>query len=121
MCLRYPPRPLSSLARFLSSPPPASDIYPLSLHDALPISPAAMSSDAAHRWASRPTDRALAAGSPIHAGNQGTRQYGPRPEEHTSELESRPRIVCRLLLDQKDSGLDSRSLGDARRMPRLHT
>src|SRR5690554_1720969 len=27
--------------------------------------------------------------------------YGPRSEEHTSELQSRPHLVCRLLLEKK--------------------
>src|SRR3989442_10419221 len=30
-----------------------------------------------------------------------TRPRGPRSEEHTSELQSRPHLVCRLLLEKK--------------------
>src|SRR6266498_5018467 len=31
----------------------------------------------------------------------GRRVYAPRSEEHTSELQSRPQLVCRLLLEKK--------------------
>src|SRR3989442_7523183 len=32
---------------------------------------------------------------------EGRRQRGLRSEEHTSELQSRPHLVCRLLLEKK--------------------
>src|SRR3989442_10549336 len=32
----------------------------------------------------------------------------PRSEEHTSELQSRPHLVCRLLLEKKSSRLESK-------------
>src|SRR5206468_9531578 len=34
----------------------------------------------------------------------GSRPMGKRSEEHTSELQSRSELVCRLLLDKKDQG-----------------
>src|SRR3989442_4493346 len=41
----------------------------------------------------------------VHERGDGTRQHGqlvgPRSEEHTSELQSRPHLVCRLLLEKK--------------------
>src|SRR5690554_7007340 len=37
----------------------------------------------------------------ILAGGQNRR---PRSEEHTSELQSRPHLVCRLLLEKKNLG-----------------
>src|SRR3989442_10981868 len=59
-----------------------TEIYTLSLHDALPISP---------NGARKHTCRAGKA-----------RRRGPaRSEEHTSELQSRPHLVCRLLLEKK--------------------
>src|SRR5258707_9845308 len=65
-----------------------TEIYPLSLHDALPISQP-------HSTPS-PTSTALA--SSIRAtmwnGVGGS-------EEHTSELQSRQYLVCRLLLEKK--------------------
>src|SRR5690554_7650357 len=39
---------------------------------------------------------ALAAGGCVHGADRG-----PRSEEHTSELQSRPHLVCRLLLEKK--------------------
>src|SRR3712207_8872899 len=33
--------------------------------------------------------------------HQGSRRGGPRSEEHTSELQSRQYLVCRLLLEKK--------------------
>src|SRR5215471_21222418 len=61
-----------------------TEIYTLSLHDALPISPP-------HRWRS---DRK----SPAHPRSA-------RSEEHTSELQSRRDLVCRLLLEKKKKNM----------------
>src|SRR5260221_1780983 len=62
-----------------------TEIYTLSLHDALPISAASWS--AAIRSARRATPRPCSS-------------YR-RSEEHTSELQSHSNIVCRLLLEKK--------------------
>src|SRR5471032_3678875 len=59
-----------------------TEIYTLSLHDALPIS-----------------DRRAKRG--CIAGGQGAVHAGLRSEEHTSELQSHHDIVCRLLLEKK--------------------
>src|SRR5690554_7408998 len=37
-------------------------------------------------------------------------QVGDRSEEHTSELQSRPHLVCRLLLEKKKEDLESARL-----------
>src|SRR6185312_8506343 len=64
-----------------------TEIYTLSLHDALPIS----------------TARRISSGSPNRCARSGTRTAS-RSEEHTSELQSRSERVCRLLLEkQKDN------------------
>src|SRR5690625_7036289 len=64
------------------------DIYSLSLHDALPISiPSASWAGASVRATSTPP------GPP--------RTCQRRSEEHTSELQSRGHLVCRLLLEKK--------------------
>src|SRR3712207_8451905 len=73
-----------------------TEIYTLSLHDALPIlSPQQIQcggvTDAAGH---RVTDHALQSSSSAH------RSEG-RSEEHTSELQSRQYLVCRLLLEKK--------------------
>src|SRR2546421_13109670 len=65
-----------------------TEIYTLSLHDALPISPARFGSACR---VCRGTRR---------AGNSA-RASGSRSEEHTSELQSRSDLVCRLLLEKK--------------------
>src|SRR3712207_8373701 len=75
-----------------------TEIYTLSLHDALPICRARRSSRSP-RGAGRyiaPSARSSAAGC---GGSPwpGSR----RSEEHTSELQSRQYLVCRLLLEKK--------------------
>src|SRR5256885_12963090 len=66
-----------------------TEIYTLSLHDALPISPDARRGN--HRG-SRPAP-AIQAVPPF--------PRAPRSEEHTSELQSPCNLVCRLLLEKK--------------------
>src|SRR5436305_15217020 len=80
-------------------------IYTLSLHDALPISCGACS-----RRMVRPLEKGmLSAGGSLQPGPSGM-GFGrgssltsapTRSEEHTSELQSRPHLVCRLLLEKK--------------------
>src|SRR6266581_9233272 len=67
-----------------------TEIYTLSLHDALPISPRLGARNARRRL--RPVRRAR----PL----PGARRR-PRSEEHTSELQSPVHLVCRLLLEKK--------------------
>src|SRR6266511_6185708 len=64
-----------------------TEIYTLSLHDALPISV---------RSASSSTPRKSGVSTSMLA--PGTWR---RSEEHTSELQSRENLVCRLLLEKK--------------------
>src|SRR3712207_7899817 len=75
-----------------------TEIYTLSLHDALPISGEATQH-------TRATDRTVKKFRVGCAGNppQLTRrqQEIERSEEHTSELQSRQYLVCRLLLEKK--------------------
>src|SRR5690606_41574200 len=92
---------------FFNAPPP-TELYTLSLHDALPIYPGAQ--------------RRRPRVQPRHAGGAPRRQAGAaqshraedpagadgglaggRSEEHTSELQSRENLVCRLLLEKKKS------------------
>src|SRR3989442_11523586 len=40
---------------------------------------------------------------PAHLGHRLDDQNVERSEEHTSELQSRPHLVCRLLLEKKNS------------------
>src|SRR3712207_8439761 len=72
-----------------------TEIYTLSLHDALPISGVGPDGEGDHRGArgERPDRR----------GRRRRRRARPgaRSEEHTSELQSRQYLVCRLLLEKK--------------------
>src|SRR5690606_41764885 len=84
----------------------ATAIYPLSLHDALPISsagsrrcrsPRASSDRSRTSWAG-PVGLAERHGAP---GVRVLQVIDSRSEEHTSELQSRENLVCRLLLEKK--------------------
>src|SRR5205823_14690765 len=107
------PPPPFTLSSFPFTPPAPTVIYPLSLHDALPIC------DLPHRRAHRPgrqpgggarhpvplqrlwrgARRQLAPGDLLHL--QFDPERVPRSEEHTSELQSLAYLVCRLLLEKK--------------------
>src|SRR2546430_8707990 len=66
-----------------------TEIYTLSLHDALPIS-------------CKQTLRGGLRGHPPTHGLAASQQRKPgRSEEHTSELQSQSNLVCRLLLEKK--------------------
>src|SRR3712207_7056151 len=73
-----------------------TEIYTLSLHDALPISPDAVR--CASIQDSQPRARAS---SPVAAATSAYSDVCGRSEEHTSELQSRQYLVCRLLLEKK--------------------
>src|SRR5436305_8657382 len=75
-------------------PPPRSTLFPYTT---------LFRSRAVPRESARPSRRtptSVASGSP------------PRSEEHTSELQSRPHLVCRLLLEKKKGGEHATSQGD---------
>src|SRR5260370_22528182 len=76
-----------------------TEIYTLSLHDALPILNAAVQFLRVSRMAD--SGSADAAGGQSHAASG----VGGRSEEHTSELQSHLNLVCRLLLEKKNSPL----------------
>src|SRR2546428_9344274 len=93
-----------------------TEIYTLSLHDALPISEVIA--------APRP-----AMGVPAAQGNGPSVQsvetncpmlmLSARSEEHTSELQSRSDLVCRLLLEKKKvAALADPAIADTPRVPR---
>src|SRR2546430_3762690 len=74
-----------------------TEIYTLSLHDALPIStPAAISFPALEK-APHPFYRSALS---FRAGTHSMCNPA-RSEEHTSELQSQSNLVCRLLLEKK--------------------
>src|SRR3712207_8722934 len=77
-----------------------TEIYTLSLHDALPISSCDVARGKAQEHLRRRGRR------PGHLRVPGRHDQEParlraRSEEHTSELQSRQYLVCRLLLEKK--------------------
>ena len=72
-----------------------TEIYTLSLHDALPISVVVQGK------------ADVGSTVQLYLTRGGTGEYGPlttplaRSEEHTSELQSLTNLVCRLLLEKK--------------------
>src|SRR3712207_7011313 len=93
-----------TLCSFFFNDTATTEIYTLSLHDALPISSRGCPttwcrrrscswtrcrSHRTARWTARPCPR------PTPGGRT-------RSEEHTSELQSRQYLVCRLLLEKKN-------------------
>src|SRR5207249_10337891 len=98
---------------FPLTPPTPPPPYPLSLHDALPISGASQHAgrerDGHRVVAGRPPEvlhhLAIRSASELddrrHVAGIGAHQHDVRSEEHTSELQSRFDLVCRLLLEKK--------------------
>src|SRR3712207_8678003 len=94
-----------------------AEIYTLPLHDALPIwgPPAEWAKPSPSLWRETgPMLRSMALGSQVtssglltslpEAPDGGSRSWTtilPRSEEHTSELQSRQYLVCRLRLEKK--------------------
>src|SRR5699024_12448989 len=88
-------------------------IYPLSLHDALPILDVATDvmhakdGDNEHLWYNSKTmgklaDYLVKENAKLDPKNETYYKKNARSEEHTSELQSRFDIVCRLLLEKKN-------------------
>src|SRR5688572_32044318 len=102
------PPPMNSLS-FLLNDTATTEIYTLSLHDALPIwkarSPNARTKSRPHAVVSAPAPQGASVSSrletlaPCGAG---------RSEEHTSELQSQSNLVCRLLLEKKKKKIHMR-------------
>src|SRR3712207_7369621 len=85
-----------------------TEIYTLSLHDALPISPcsapAPLAGAAPCTRNPAPAPDAPPEGGARRRSTASDRSDPPqvdRSEEHTSELQSRQYLVCRLLLEKK--------------------
>src|SRR5438445_5232305 len=84
--------PLPTSSSFFFNDTATTEIYTLSLHDALPISARGYAHrlHVLHRRAGEGTEV-------VHV----VEDLGSRSEEHTSELQSRQYLVCRLLLEKK--------------------
>src|SRR5439155_27079974 len=93
---------------FFFNDTPTTEIYTLSLHDALPISPAGFSTKVEEQLAkvksagrAVPLTEEQAGELAAWAVSSYQIKIGARSEEHTSELQSRGHLVCRLLLEKK--------------------
>src|SRR5690554_7047020 len=96
---------LLTVSHFFFTATAPTEIYTLSLHDALPIFRMVADQElVAARYDFAPqtvafVDQEYTKGEK----KQGNDECGDRirSEEHTSELQSRPHLVCRLLLEKK--------------------
>src|SRR5207249_11251312 len=79
-----------------------TEIYTLSLHDALPISAydGVVLLDLSNISATEKEFFQTSIQDPVKS-DAGSQLFDPRSEEHTSELQSRFDLVCRLLLEKK--------------------
>src|SRR5207249_5410246 len=97
--------PVSSTPLFFYTATASSEIYTLSLHDALPILKFTGSlADGTHTFHNDFGDItvALPADARFRRQRHGdVAEVVVRSEEHTSELQSRFDLVCRLLLEKK--------------------
>src|SRR4051794_41758500 len=75
-----------------------TEIYTLSLHDALPILRITGNLTVKRNWLPRPGWLSTATSPPI---SRARSRVMARSEEHTSELQSPVHLVCRLLLEKK--------------------
>src|SRR5205809_5223163 len=100
----------SSFVIFCFNDPATTAIYTLSLHDALPRSHPAGCRTAPSRSVAPPlAARHTARPATQHSGARRPESApGRRSEEHTSELQSRLHLVCRLLLEKKQTFLNHR-------------
>src|SRR3712207_8623271 len=84
--------------------PPRSTLFPyttLFRSSRLPLSGDRYGRDRNLRRSPTRLGRGLHGGSRLRHGRDGVDAVDPRSEEHTSELQSRQYLVCRLLLEKK--------------------
>src|SRR5437879_11629621 len=104
------------MSSFFLKDPPTTEIYTLSLHDALPIS-LVSESEPRSCGSTRQSGNWMGFGAPAapSPGTETGAYRNPartgRSEEHTSELQSPMYLVCRLLLEKKNLRYRSPALG----------
>src|SRR3712207_7205937 len=97
--------------------PPRSTLFPYTtlFRSSIALQAAAKYSSSEYRFDIAPADFAEIPGSPIaywlssatRLAFRDAKYIGDRSEEHTSELQSRQYLVCRLLLEEKSDILSS--------------
>src|SRR5687768_18194423 len=98
---------MTRLAVFFFDDPSTTEIYTLSLHDALPIWSNSASrhmpytSEVEGNRMRLPYFTQLRTIGRFASKSSSKTRSGSRSEEHTSELQSRLHLVCRLLLEKK--------------------
>src|SRR5205809_5184400 len=110
MCCRQKPPCCSVLSFFSVNASAPTRIYTLSLHDALPISAMPCLSSRINHGEEVTTDKLGMIGqAELYIKELTAVRNLRRSEEHTSELQSRLHIVCRLLLEKKKAHRRGRS------------
>src|SRR2546430_5311571 len=95
------PEPPRSCSFFFFNDTATTEIYTLSLHDALPISSARLCVRNSRRCDGKRSPAGSPAASSRSSDTAAGEPAGERSEEHTSELQSQSNLVCRLLLEKK--------------------
>src|SRR5260370_31959046 len=104
----------SSPVFFFFNDTATTEIYTLSLHDALPICPAG--------WPAAAAARTRSSTKPGCWRPAACRHRSPgRSEEHTSELQSHLNLVCRLLLEKKKEPRHEPTVQSSRRSDQTGT
>src|SRR5258708_20234946 len=116
MCFLVVANPVCSMFFFFNDTA-TTEIYTLSLHDALPISATIRAGCSTRRCRSATNSSTVGLSSIPRAVRK------IRSEEHTSELQSPDHLVCRLLLEKKKTSLQTgRSIATSRsQLPPLPT
>src|SRR5688572_32417492 len=92
---------MTSITFFFFNDTATTEIYTLSLHDALPIYPELLAR-LSEGFANEGFDlKDLIRGMCNSEAYQRSSKPAARSEEHTSELQSQSNLVCRLLLEKK--------------------
>src|SRR5258708_35058301 len=104
--MRSSPSLLVSFSLFFFNDTATTEIYTLSLHDALPIfssSSFCRSATFFSRSVTRDCDSLSARSRATRSSSRerALKESQSRSEEHTSELQSPDHLVCRLLLEKK--------------------
>src|SRR2546429_3059993 len=96
-----------------------TEIYTLSLHDALPISllSGEVASSRSFSFLGSPIVSAARIRASSRSGTECFRVRGIRSEEHTSELQSRLHLVCRLLLEKKKTCIHTHNISQTFFLP----